>query len=744
MCRRLILVFGFLLWHHAANSSENILLLNSYHRGFSWTDEITEAIRQTLENNGNVNLFVEYLDSKRFSDSLHFAEFRRHISEKYSGLSFRVIITSDNDALDFVLANQLNRDGTVPVAFCGISNYQDYDLENAALYGVIETDDWEPILDCIISIQGDDFESFYFIVENSPTGMIRKRSVEKAFNTYRSKVRVNYIENYSYNNLIEHVKEISGKSVIYYPGIGTDYLDQPVNAEKCGVAIIKNANVPVYTSYLSLIDSGAIGGYVGSGRIQGIETANLALMLIRGTDRAEVPKITIPRREFIFNYRISREYGIDFGNLPKNTVFINRPPSILSAYRKEVVSTLILILVLSGIVLMLFLNIIRRIRAERQIRESEKKFREIAEMLPETVFECDISGKIIFMNKFGRENFGYSREEIVSGIEIPDLISPGEHYYINQSIQKLINGREPISLTFNAVRKDGSTFPFEIHSSLIVQDEETVGIRGIGINVTRQKKFERELIEAKKKAEESDKLKSAFLANMSHEIRTPLNSIVGFSYLMSERTLSEDETRKMAMYIKNSSDHLLMLINDIIDISKIEAGQLDLIMKELNISDVLEEISLYVEREKERTDKEHIRTIIRNNISGSALVICSDALRLKQILLNLTSNALKFTEDGEIEIGCQSENSDVIFYIKDSGVGITEEFREKVFQRFTKMSSFRGRVYPGFGLGLAISKQLSELLKGKLWCEPNKDKGTTFFLSLPAINSHPEILNASG
>ena len=723
----IVFTFGF----YAAFSTENILLLNSYHIGFSWTDAITDAVKYTVNNNGNLNLYVEFLDSKRFSDSAHYKEFNEYLRIKYRDIPLKVIITSDNDALDFVLKYRIHSERNIPVVFCGISNYQDYDIEKENLFGVLETDDWEPILKCIVSIHKEDFKKFYFIVENSPTGLIRKKSVERVFDNFNDHLKVIYIENFGYEELIDQIRNISGKSIIYYPGIGVDYYNNPVNAGKCGLAIVKNAKVPVYTSYMSVIDSGAVGGYVASGREQGLKTADLALTLINTPDISKVTRITIPQREFVFNFDVVKKFGLDLNSIPKGSVFVHKPQSVFIMYQKESIALLIFILVLFLTIILLIFNIIRRIRAEKRIRESEKKFREISEMLPETVFECDLKGKIIFINKFGRESFGYTKEEFANKLNIYNLISSKEHFYITQNIQKLVNRGDPLDIIFTAVRKDGSTFPFEIHSTLILRNDQPVGIRGIGINVTRQKRFEKELIEAKKKAEESDRLKSAFLANMSHEIRTPLNSIVGFSYLLSERTLDEDEIKKMSGYIKNSSDHLLMLINDIIDISKIEAGQLDINIQELEVSEVIEEISIYLDKEKVRTEKQHIEINVINKIEEKKLTINSDILRLKQILLNLVSNALKFTEEGNIEIGCYTKDTDVIFYVKDTGIGISEEFKEKLFQRFTKISSFNGKIYPGFGLGLAISKQLTEMLKGKLWCEINKEGGSTFFLSMP-------------
>ena len=708
----------------------NILHINSYHSGFTWTDGITDGINETVSKRPDINLYVEFEDSKRYTDSTNIALFKKYILKKYNRQKIDLIITSDNSALDFVIENQLADKWNAPVVFCGISNYEDYDISNKNYFGILETDDWLPVILAISKIHNNNLDNFYFISENSSTGKIRDTFLKKSFEEADLKTKLVFLNNFTVESLLKEIESIRGNSIIYYHGVGVDWYGHPIVPENLGIELAQQARVPVYSSYPSIIGKGALGGFVRSGKIHGIQTAELALQLLDGVDKNSIPKISVQKGEFLFDYSRIKKYNLDFKKFPVNSTFISKPPKILEVYKREVFLSLLFILILLVIIAFLISSFVKRIRAEKKYNESETRFKEFAELLPQIVFEIDLAGNFTFVNNHALEDFGYTKEDFSNGINLFDLVEEDERERIKLNIDKLVHGEYPNDSVYKAKSRDGKKFLYEIHPNLIIRDKKIIGIRGIGIEISNQKQFELELIEAKKKAEESDRLKSAFLANMSHEIRTPLNSIVGFSYLMSERNLSEEEIKHMTKYIRTSSDHLLVLINDIIDVSKIEAGQLELNYTNVNISEILGEIRLYLEQEKVRCEKEHLDIVFksRNNLNG--LYLHTDGLRLKQILYNLINNALKFTEKGTIEYGYTSDKSKIIFYVKDSGIGVSDELGDKIFNRFIKINSNEGKLYSGFGLGLAISKQLADMLGGKLWYESNDLNGTTFFLSI--------------
>jgi signal transduction histidine kinase/CheY-like chemotaxis protein len=252
-----------------------------------------------------------------------------------------------------------------------------------------------------------------------------------------------------------------------------------------------------------------------------------------------------------------------------------------------------------------------------------------------------------------------------------------------------------------------------------------------GRDITEMKYLMDELLKAKIKAEESDKLKSAFLANMSHEIRTPMNGIIGFLDLLREPDLSEESKNRYIDLVNSGGERLLNTINDIIEISKIEAGQMKVQFSKVNIPDVMEYHYHFFEQQ---VDKRNVEFRIGKEIIGNGEVILTDKNKLEGMLTNLLRNAIKFTKEGAIKFGNYLEDGNLIFYVRDTGVGIPEDKLDKIFERFVQgdLSSYE-HLYEGSGLGLSIVKAYSALMKGKVWVESEVNKGSTFYFSIPYV-----------
>jgi two-component system sensor histidine kinase/response regulator len=246
--------------------------------------------------------------------------------------------------------------------------------------------------------------------------------------------------------------------------------------------------------------------------------------------------------------------------------------------------------------------------------------------------------------------------------------------------------------------------------------------------IEEHKRAEEELIKAKLKAEECDRLKSSFLANMSHEIRTPLNSIIGFSELMTDADYDPSQQYEFARMIYVSGNNLLTIISDIMDISKIEAGQVNITKKMLSVNQLITNIQN--EYSVKATEK-GIEFRLDQSNPKEEVFIESDETKLRQILVNLVGNSIKFTEKGFIELGIKTIGDFVQFHVKDTGIGISCEFHDKIFERFLQVESTFTRKYGGVGLGLPISKSLVELLGGTIRMESELGKGSTFYFLIP-------------
>lgn len=268
-------------------------------------------------------------------------------------------------------------------------------------------------------------------------------------------------------------------------------------------------------------------------------------------------------------------------------------------------------------------------------------------------------------------------------------------------------------------------FSFLIFFLLLIQNK-----------IKEQRQYERDLERAKKKAEESDAFKSIFLANMSHEIRTPLNAIIGFANQLTGFYKEDTIYQKYITIVKNSGEHLLNLINDILEISKIEANKLTIRKTSFSIHELMDETyELFLEYKK-NLQKDEVQLIL-NKGSEDDLIILSDETKLRQVLTNLINNAIKFTFKGFVELGYQinNEKQEILFYVKDSGVGIPEKQKKTIFKRFLQSDQTIDENEKGTGLGLEISQAIVHALKGKIWVESELNKGSAFYFTIPLIET---------
>lgn len=237
----------------------------------------------------------------------------------------------------------------------------------------------------------------------------------------------------------------------------------------------------------------------------------------------------------------------------------------------------------------------------------------------------------------------------------------------------------------------------------------------------------KELEEAKKKAEEADKLKTAFLANMSHEIRTPMNAILGFSSLLEDESLTHEIRKEYLGIIRSSGNQLLKLIEDIIDIAKIEAGEIKIEEAPVNINQLLKELWLMFSKSIEEKNKA-VELYVYCEHDYQDFIVLNDYYRLKQVLSNLIGNAIKFTRVGSIEFGYSVTNNFIQFYVKDTGIGIPQVMHDKIFDRFRQVGIIQNE---GAGLGLSITKGIVKLLGGQIWVTSEEGKGSSFYFTIP-------------
>jgi PAS domain S-box-containing protein len=367
----------------------------------------------------------------------------------------------------------------------------------------------------------------------------------------------------------------------------------------------------------------------------------------------------------------------------------------------------------------------QRDQALRIAEENQQRYRELSDLLPQCIYESDKLGNLTYVNEAWYKTFGYSKEEVSSGINLLEII--------NANPTSNIFGYSKVENNdFVAKRCDGTTFPATVYSDVIRKGIRVIGRRGIIIDATLRNRYIDSLKNETIRAITSDKHKSSFLANMSHEIRTPMNSIIGFSNMLSSKDIPLEQKDEFIQHIQTSSEMLLSLVDDIIDIAKIEAGQLKVNKSECHPIKLIESLAANFEAYKNRMEKEHID--IKLILPAEDIAIRTDEFRLKQILSNLISNAIKFTEEGSLEIGFRPKSQRLIeFFVKDTGIGMTNDEVKTVFERYTRSKLSEEKKISGTGLGLAISKNLVEILGGQMWVNSEPGKGSCFSFELPYV-----------
>lgn len=376
-------------------------------------------------------------------------------------------------------------------------------------------------------------------------------------------------------------------------------------------------------------------------------------------------------------------------------------------------------------------DISERRQAEVRLRESEERFRTIAEMLPGVVFELDLNGDIKFASKKAFELFGFSAGAIAEGWNALDMVIPEERTLAKQRLRQRLTGEAVGKVEYTALRKDGSTFPVILNAIPMLKGSNPVGFLGIMTDITERKENELAILEAKRVAEQANHAKSEFLANMSHEIRTPMIGIIGYSELLASTELSEVQKQYLAT-ICISGSNLMSLIDDILDLSKIEAGKFDITPQDFSLRRAITEV---VTTQQTRILSKGLSCTI-DTPDDLPDVLVGDPLRIKQILLNLLGNAIKFTEKGTITISVSvAQRSDdkilLDIAVEDTGIGISAEVLGRIFDPFTQADGTTSRRFGGTGLGLSISQRLTDLMGGSLRVDSEEGLGSCFSLRLP-------------
>jgi PAS domain S-box-containing protein len=372
-------------------------------------------------------------------------------------------------------------------------------------------------------------------------------------------------------------------------------------------------------------------------------------------------------------------------------------------------------------------EILERKKNEAALKVSQQVFKTLAEVSPVGIFRTKPNGETIYVNPTWTELSGLSFEE-AQGNNWLKAVHPEDRAKVIENWESDTHFSKRSNAEYRFLRNDGSVVWVIGNAVPELINNEINGYIGTITDITRIKQFEIDLIQARDKAEESDRLKTAFLNNISHEVRTPMNAIIGFSNLLSDQDLEPVVRNDFLQTIVQSCQQLLSIITQIVNIAIVEAGQEKVYEKEVSLNSIFK---MLFDQFSPEAAKKNIVLTYHTALSENRDIIETDETKLIQIISNLLSNALKFINHGSVQFGYLMNENHLEFYVKDTGIGIPYEMHEKIFERFRQVENNLTRNYDGSGLGLSISKAYVELLGGKIWVSSELDEGSIFKFTIP-------------
>ncbi|MFC2102132.1 PAS domain S-box protein [Bacteroidota bacterium] len=371
-------------------------------------------------------------------------------------------------------------------------------------------------------------------------------------------------------------------------------------------------------------------------------------------------------------------------------------------------------------------DISERKQNEEALLASEERYRTLTENVGEGVCFIDENETFIYANSSAEKLYGVGKGGLL-GLNLLDFIHEKDIDLINNETLKRSQGKKSV-YEHEIVLKDGSKKDLLITATPKFDNKKFSGTIAIFRDISKLKEAELQLVRAKELAEKNDQLKTVFLETMSHEIRTPMNGILGFVQLLGEAYITKEEQQKYLSTIAKNGDRLLNVVTNIVSFSKIESGQMEVLISRTNVNEALNSIYHFF---KTMAEEKGLQISLNTSLSANQSFVMTDQEKVHAILAKLVRDAIKYTREGSIEFGCKKKGKFLEFFVKDTGEGIPEDKREVIFERFRQASEGHARNHTGAGLGLTISKAYVEKLGGKIWVESEVGKGSTFYFTIP-------------
>ncbi len=776
-----MLIAALLLWlapalRAAELPDTHVLLINSYHPGYAWSDDIERGLHrglhEALEGSGKrLELSVEYLDSKRFPFNRQLPLLRNLLASKYADYRPNLIVVSDNAAYDFILQERDRLFPGIPVVFCGYNNYRPEFRDGLKLItGVNEEANFKATVDMALKIHPQTRSLAFILSTNDSTNQRIGEAVnQQLLPQLRQRYQVKVFNNPTLSELDSGLAKLPPNSLLFLAGqIREQANGRMLTPLDNGRMVTKISPWPIYSFWDFYIGTGIVGGHMVNGFDQGLAAARQAQQILAGTPADDIPILMQSPSTPLFSYPDLQRYGIATGNLPPDSRIVGEPQTLWHDHKGTIVAVLSLI-VLETLLIFWLLRSMRerrlaltqladeRARLEQtvttrtaKLQRSEQRMRALLDTARVCIFVVDRNGRITHANRYMSELFERPLEQLL-GSEYVSLIAPEERDIGREKMLQLMRSQiSSVDLDRLYWRGDGRQFWGHLNGIRLNEEgSDDSYLIGVIADIDERKRAQQELeryqqhleaqvgertealLQAKEAAEAASRAKSAFLANMSHELRTPMNGVLGMLSL-ARRRMNDPTGCDQLDKASSAAKHLLAVLNDILDISKIEAERLQLEQHPLQLGSVLESLThlqMGLARDKGLVFAVDLPPeLVR-------LPLLGDPLRLGQILINLTGNAIKFTQQGSVTLlvsllRTNPGKIDLRFEVRDTGIGIPTAVTSRLFSSFEQGDNSTTRKFGGTGLGLAICKRLVGLMGGEIGVDSQEGVGSCFWFTL--------------
>ncbi|WP_231147914.1 ABC transporter substrate binding protein [Clostridium botulinum] len=723
---------------------KRVLIINSYDKLVRRSEDILDSIMPILKSSSNsLDIDIEYMNTESFNGDEYIKDLYTFYNKKFTNKRFDLIISIDDDAFNFLKKYSKSLFPNTPVVFSGVTNFHRSMLNDLPMFtGITENPAIKETIDVALSLNHD-LKNVIVLLDNkrSISATLRK-SLNSVIPNYKEKLNFIYLNDTDKLHNKDFKKKYKKNSIVLLlRGFTTTY-SKSVFIDNNTFLSPNDFSIPIFSVWETLLDHGIIGGKMLSAKVEGKILGKLALEVLKGKKPKDIPIQKQPQSGYIFDYNLFIKYDIPITLAPKHASFINLKSK---SYTIPEMFIWLFVIFLITLISFLIISLFEKHHTRNALIESEKRLRILINAFPDLICLKDGNGHWLEVNEstikfFNLKNFHWKNkttQDIINTLTYnstyKDHLEKYNHFDSLALIRKtMVNYKDEFSLS------NGEKLVLDIFKVPIFDyNDNLTGMVTIGHDLTAHIKAE-ENTKLLNEMLEYQKLRVEFFANISHELKTPLNlilSAVQYIELVHNKNFNLDDFCKYTNIIKQNSYRLVRIVNNLIDITKIDSGYFQIHAENYNIVELVEDICLYCASYINSKNLE----LIFDTETEEKIISC-DALIMERIILNLLSNAIKFTPSGgRITVNIYDKDNEIQISVKDTGIGIPENRQELIFERFIQVDKSLSRNHEGSGVGLSLVKAFVNLHNGNIKVKSKVGYGSEFLITLPVTTNNKDI-----